>query len=100
MEGVGLDTAPRGEEAATSAVASLTAPIPAILGHQRLPEGDVFTRGEHVALGRDPHVLVKNENAVVLAAAVNAIRGGYVVAVIDPVVVSLRSAVRPPATPG
>jgi len=92
LEGVGLDTAPRSKEATASAVASLTATIMAILRHQRLPEGDAFPRDEHVTLGRDRHLLFQNENAVVLAAAANAVRGRDIVAVIDPVVVGLRGA--------
>ena len=54
-----------------------------------MSEWDTFTRREHVTLGRDRHVLVEDGNAVVLTAAVNACRGRCVVAVIDPVIVSL-----------
>src|SRR4051795_9123170 len=67
--GIGLDTAPRGEEAPTRAIMALTAPIPAVLRHQRLAEGNVLTRREHVALGRDRHIAFKDEKAVVLPAA-------------------------------
>jgi hypothetical protein len=85
-----LNTSARREEAPSRAVIQAAAPIPAVLRNQRFPKWNSFTGPKHVALSRDCDALLRNQKAVVLAAAWATIPGGRVLAVIDPVVMSER----------